>query len=53
MTMEERKIKIKEMTAEMLLKTYVWYTSHFNPIDDEFYNTYKMMEEEIIRRMEK
>ena len=42
---------IKAMNGEKLLETYNYYRDNFNPCDDEYCETYKMIEEEVLSRL--
>ena len=42
---------IKKMNGEKLLETYNYYRDNFDPIDDDFLETYKMIETEMLNRL--
>ena len=42
---------IKAMSGEKLLETYNYYRDNFNPCDDDFCETFKMIETEVLNRL--
>ena len=44
--------KISDMDNKKLLQTYVYYIQNFNPIDFDMCNTYEIVMNEILNRMD-
>lgn len=53
MNFDEKLKKIKTLNAEELLKAYLWYREHFNPMSDEHCDLTEALKTEIIKRMER
>lgn len=53
MTTEEKLKRIAEMTATELLDALDYYHTHWNPINEDMWESRDLVREEIIKRMEK
>lgn len=50
---ERRAEIVKNMTAEKLLTAYDIYVRNFDPLDDDLYESYTLIRNEILRRCAK
>ena len=53
MTREEKVKVLKELSGEKLLEFYTDMSKHWNPIDGEFYENWKLTVTEILARLER
>lgn len=53
MSRDEKVKRVSEMTAEQLLDALDYYHTHWNPIDEDMWESRDIVKAEIIKRMEK